>query len=236
MRERFPEAPSGRSGGACSSCRTGWTMRKWISQGSILLLLSCATVEMPEDGEDDDEQWMNDGSGGDMMMATGGGFVVIGNGGTIVIGSGGEDNMVTGGTSSGGGLVGDDTGGSTSAGGAATGGATASGGASSGGSTSSGGSSSSGGSTSSGGTTGTPGSPAQCLLNWQSTSEAATCSSAPNPAGVQGCMNALNCWQTNDCSPSQCSGGPDDTCGQNKVANYTQGSGQAIAIFNALCN
>lgn len=169
--------------------------------------VACATVAEPGETEN--------GTGGGTSLPVSGGSSGSG-GGNVVMGSGG--GLVGLGGEGSGGLV-------ISIGGSPAGGA-ASGGSNSGGSSTGG--SGTGGST--------PGSPADCLLDWDQTPEASTCDSAPNPAGVDGCANALDCWQMNNCGPTECSAEPGDVCGQNNVANYTQGDVQAKQIFAALCN
>lgn len=140
--------------------------------------------------------------------------------------SGGSGTVVSG---SGGGLIGGPSGGNFGFGGDDQGaGGTATGGASSGGGPAAGGSSS-------GGSTGS-GSPAECLLDWETTPAGDDCLSAGQGDWVDGCTNVLNCWQQNDCTAAQCSSSPDDTCGQNAINNYNAGKQYADSVYSKLCN
>jgi hypothetical protein len=68
------------------------------------------------------------------------------------------------------------------------------------------------------------------------TPEADACLNAGQGDWVDGCTNALDCWQTNNCTPAQCSAMPDDTCGQNTVNNYNAGSSYAMTVYSNLCD
>lgn len=214
-------------------------VKRLLNWAAIVSLVGCATVDAPTDEELADND-LTDGTGGD---AAGSGGESIGSGGLILGSSGGSSSgsggMVAsdGGTSSGGvviggdgdgdtggGLVGDgDTGGSlVGDGDGDTGGMPGDGDGDTGGMTASGGSA-------------TPGSPGDCLLDWDLTVEADACLDAGQEDRVSGCTNLLDCWQANDCTPAECSALPDDMCGQNTVMNATPGRSYADDVYAALC-
>ncbi len=190
----------------------------------VFLTAGCATATTTDEGADD-EMTQLPGTGGE---GAGSGGVVMGSGGVVLGSSGGATSggmpgsggVVIGGDGdgdTGGGLIGDgDTGGMP----ADTGGASGDG--DTGGMTASGGSAS-------------LGSPGACLLDWDTTPEADACLNAGQDDRVTGCSNLLDCWQSNDCTPAECSAQPEDTCGQNVVMNATPGRTYADDVYAALC-
>ena len=209
----------------------------------IFWMVGCATVDAPSEGELDDGTDETPGGSGGSSAGQGSGGVVIstGSGGLEVAGDGDGDGGGDGNT--GGAVVGGDGDGDTGTGGVVIGGdgdgdtgGVVIGDGDTGGMAGDGdGDGDSGGTTSSGGAA-NPGSPGACLLDWDTTPEGDDCLNAGQADWESGCTNLLNCWQTNDCTPTECSSVPDDTCGQNTIMNATPGRSHAEGVFEALCN
>jgi len=166
------------------------------------------------------------GTAGSSSNATAG---AAGAGGTKVVNAFGG-TASSGGSTAKGGAAGSTSGGAAGSGGKASGGGAGAGGKSGGGA---GGTASAGGSsgaTASGGSAGS-GSLA-CLASWKG--DACDTCSKQTQGDKLACMDILDCYAANACSPTTC-GSNDGKCGVNKIAKGTAGYPIAQDVYTCLC-